>query len=157
MTGKNFAIIAHGEQERKYTGEPYWYHLEEVAHLVAPLGGIAICTAWLHDTLEDTSNTYYNIRLVFGDVVALNVLSLSDLLTPRDGNRKFRKDKYRETLSECDSTIQSVKVADLISNSVSIKKYDPDFAKVYLQEKKELLEVLTKADKVLLRIAWGLL
>jgi len=38
----------------------------------------------------------------------------------------------------------------LIDNSVSIIEHDPKFAKVYLKEKALLLDVLTKADSVLL-------
>ena len=28
---KEYAIKAHGDQKRKYSGEPYWHHLQEVA------------------------------------------------------------------------------------------------------------------------------
>jgi predicted GTPase len=44
-------------------------------------------------------------------------------------------------------------LADLIDNSASITKYDPSFAKVYMKEKKELLEVLDKGDKNLYKKA----
>jgi hypothetical protein len=45
------------------------------------------------------------------------------------------------------TNVQSIKCADLISNTSTIVKHDPGFAKVYLPEKKAILEVevLTKA------------
>ena len=48
---------------------------------------------------------------------------------------------------------QTIKLADLIDNSASITKYDPKFAKVYMKEKKDLLEVLDKGDKNLYKKA----
>ncbi|KCB25989.1 hypothetical protein L544_3266 [Bordetella hinzii OH87 BAL007II] len=44
-------------------------------------------------------------------------------------------------------------MADLISNTSSIVQHDPKFAEVYLEEKRLLLDVLTKADHRLLKIA----
>jgi hypothetical protein len=41
---------------------------------------------------------------------------------------------------------QTIKLCDLISNTRSIVAHDEKFAKVYLAEKRELLEVMTKAD-----------
>jgi len=41
----------------------------------------------------------------------------------------------------------------LISNCTSIVEHDADFAKTYLEEKRLLLEVLTKGDVVLLERA----
>jgi (p)ppGpp synthase/HD superfamily hydrolase len=157
MNVVEFAKLKHGDQKRKYTNEPYWYHLEEVAYLVRPLSELCVWAAWLHDVLEDTNCTFDEIEEKFGSLTAENVLELSDLTELSAGNRRYRKTKYKDSLKDSSSNVQSVKVADLISNSISIKKYDPNFAKVYLSEKKELLEILTRADPVLLRMAWGLL
>ena len=41
---------------------------------------------------------------------------------------------------------QTIKLADLISNSRSIMAHDPNFARTYLEEKRMLLEVMTKGD-----------
>jgi hypothetical protein len=45
---------------------------------------------------------------------------------------------------------QTIKLADLISNSRSIMEHDPEFARVYLEEKRLLLEVMTKGDATLM-------
>lgn len=69
------------------------------------------------------------------------------------GNRKERKELSRKRLSAAPQRIQNIKVADLISNTASIVQHDPKFAMVYLEEKRLLLDVLTKADERLIRIA----
>lgn len=68
-------------------------------------------------------------------------------LKPEDGNRKTRKEIDKNHLAKASELGQTIKLADLISNTSTITKYDPKFAKTYMQEKKELLEVLTKGNK----------
>jgi hypothetical protein len=48
---------------------------------------------------------------------------------------------------------QTIKLADLISNTRSIMEHDEAFARTYLEEKRLLLEVMTKADAGLMAIA----
>jgi hypothetical protein len=50
---------------------------------------------------------------------------------------------------------QTVKLADLISNTRSIVAHDAKFAETYLAEKRLLLEVITKGDAQLLQMARG--
>lgn len=59
-----------------------------------------------------------------------------------------------ERLSNAPAWIQTIKVADLISNTSSIVQHDPKFAVTYLAEKRQLLSVLKKANPLLLEIAW---
>jgi hypothetical protein len=49
-----------------------------------------------------------------------------------------------------------VKLADLISNTSSIARHDPAFARVYLAEKRELLTVLTRGNATLHAVATAL-
>lgn len=49
--------------------------------------------------------------------------------------------------------VQTIKCADLISNTSSIVLHDPKFAVTYLEEKRLLLEALTQADHRLLAMA----
>jgi (p)ppGpp synthase/HD superfamily hydrolase len=55
-----FARAAHAGQTRKYTGEPYVAHTDEVAAIVAAHGGTSemIVAAHLHDVLEDTPTSF---------------------------------------------------------------------------------------------------
>lgn len=63
----------------------------------------------------------------------------------------------RQRLAESSREVQTIKVADLIDNTPSIVQHDPDFARVYLREKRDLLNVLTLADQDLVDRAWTLL
>lgn len=154
-----FAREVHKDQVRKYTGNPYVDHLAEVAGIVAAgkildfevLPEIMIATAWLHDTVEDCEVSLSEIDRRFGSIVALGVSGLTD--DEPGKNRAERKAKGRERLAICPGWIQTIKCADVISNTSSIVKHDPEFAKVYLEEKRLLLEVMTKADPRLRALA----
>lgn len=152
-----FATAAHAAvgQTRKYTGEPYIVHPVEVAKIVESHGGsnAMIAAALLHDVLEDTSVTFDVLETEFGSEVAELVLWLTDVSKPEDGNRSTRRALDRQHSAAAPAEAQTVKVADLISNTRSIVAHDPGFAKVYLEEKRLLLEVLTRADPTLLTIA----
>jgi GTP diphosphokinase / guanosine-3',5'-bis(diphosphate) 3'-diphosphatase len=150
-----FAREKHKDQVRKYTGNPYSDHLAEVAGIVAtvaPFGSMSliISVAWLHDCVEDCDVTGEEIKSLFGVEVAQGVMALSDL---EQGSRSERKAASSERLSQADGWIQTIKCADLISNTSSIVMHDPKFAAVYLEEKRQLLSVLTKADRRLHSLA----
>jgi (p)ppGpp synthase/HD superfamily hydrolase len=143
-----FATLAHRDQKRKYTGRPYVVHPVEVAEIVRSVAhdNEMLAAALLHDVVEDTDVTIEDIRADFGDNIADLVDDLTDVSTPEDGNRKFRKAMDREHSALASARAQTIKLADLISNSADIVVNDPNFAKVYLAEKKLLLEVLIKGD-----------
>lgn len=151
-----FAREAHKDQKRKYTGNPYADHLAEVAGIVATvipspgLGDRMIAVAWLHDVMEDQGVAHDTLRGLFGTVVADGVRWLSDL---ESGNRATRKRLSRERLTKAPAWVQTIKAADLISNTASIVEHDPEFAVTYLDEKHQLLKVLTLADPRLLEMA----
>ena len=152
-----FATAAHAAvgQTRKYTGEPYVVHPIEVASIVKNAGGTEamVAAALLHDVLEDTGVTFDLLVDQFGSEVAELVLWLTDVSKPEDGNRSTRKALDRQHSAAAPADAQTVKVADLISNTRSIVAHDPGFAKTYLEEKRLLLDVLTKADPLLLTVA----
>ena len=142
-----YAQAAHGDQKRKYTGEPYITHPIAVARIVADVTDDCemIAAAFLHDVIEDTHVTPEDlIRDGFGGGVARLVVQLTNVSKPSDGNRKIRKALDRGAL------------ADLIHNSESIVQYDPAFAKVYMAEKVELLRVLKDGDARLYKKAEGI-
>ena len=147
-----FAREVHKDQRRKYTGNPYTEHLAEVAGITATVDSSAesIAVAWLHDCREDQGVTGEEIEHRFGMRVAVGVALLSDF---EQGNRSQRKAASRERLASAPDWIQTIKCADLISNTASIVQHDPKFAVTYLDEKRLLLEVLTKADRRLHELA----
>ncbi|WP_228897774.1 HD domain-containing protein [Acidovorax sp. Leaf73] len=154
-----FARRAHAKQVRKYTGNPYVDHLAEVAGIVATVQhefmvppGVMLAVAWLHDCVEDQGVSLQEIDDRFGCTVAIGVSGLSDL---EEGNRAERKAASRARLADCTSWIQTIKCADLISNTSSIVMHDPKFAVTYLAEKRALLDVMTKADPRLRALAYS--
>lgn len=147
-----WAIHWHGEQVRKYTGEPYWRHPEAVAAIVktVPHTEAMVAAAYLHDVVEDTGCTEAGLRDAFGNAVTDLVMWLTDISRPSDGNREARKAIDREHTAAAPREAKTVKLADLIDNSRSIMKYDPDFARVYLKEKRLLLDyALREGDAIL--------
>ena len=151
---KVFATAAHAavKQVRKYTFEPYIVHPTEVASIVAtvPHTNEMLAAAYLHDTVEDTGVSIVDIQKEFGNEVASLVSWLTDVSKPEQGNRAVRKAIDREHTAMAPAAAQTVKLADLIANSRSILAHDPAFAKVYLEEKRMLLEVLTRGDATLM-------
>lgn len=141
----------HAEQRRKYTGEPYFSHLHEVARLCDDVdaGPCVLAAAYLHDAIEDQGATAESIAAAFastefGAVVAELVMEVTDVSKPSDGNRKARKAMDRDHLAKASANGQTIKLADIISNTASIARHDPAFAKVYLREKTELLPLLRR-------------
>lgn len=142
-----FAFSAHAGQERKYTGEPYIVHPLAVATTIAkimPNGHDRtqmVCGALLHDTVEDCNVTLNQIRAQF----TLPITQIVDDMTKRDNlhpdwSRAERKWFEADRLSRVQPHSQTVKLADLIDNTWSIIPHDPKFAKVYLAEKRLLVE-----------------
>jgi (p)ppGpp synthase/HD superfamily hydrolase len=105
-----------------------------------------VAAAWLHDVVEDTGCTYTDIHMAFGADIAALVGWLTDVSKPEDGPRWYRKKMDREHTAEAPAEAQTIKLADLISNSRSIMEHDPKFAKTYLEEKRLLLTVMTRGD-----------
>jgi hypothetical protein len=71
---------------------------------------------------------------------------MTEVSKPEDGNRKVRKALDRDFLAEQAPEVQTIKYADVISNTKDIRVYDPKFAEVYVAEIKELLKVIDKGD-----------
>ena len=150
-----FATEAHGDQKRKYTGEPYITHpiagmeiVREVPHTEEML-----MAAVLHDTVEDTPVTIEDIKTKFGTKVAELVNGLTDVSRPEDGNRKTRKAMDRAHLAKQNAEVQTIKLADLIHNTMSIGLYDPHFYKVYKEEKIKILDVMKMGNQTLMHRA----
>ena len=146
-----YATKAHEGQVRKYSGEPYIVHPIEVMEIVKTVehDDAMLAAALLHDVVEDTDVTIEEIEASFGADVAALVSDLTDVSKPEDGNRKLRKAMDRAHSAKSSARAQTVKLADLISNSSDILENDPSFAKVYLHEKELLLDVLTLGDRSL--------
>jgi (p)ppGpp synthase/HD superfamily hydrolase len=152
-----FATAAHYavKQTRKYTGEPYIVHPAEVVRIVSQYGYTdeMLAAAWLHDVVEDTGVTSDVIYYEFGPIIGRYVQWLTDQTKPEDGNRATRKKMDADRLSMAPPEVQTVKYADLISNTRSIMEHDVNFGKIYVKEKAYLLSVMDKGNPELYKLA----
>lgn len=160
----DFVKIKHGSQVRKYTGEPYTNHCLSVAEIVSEYGDYCVEVALCHDLFEDTTCNFSELykRMItigygtrFSYSVCTYVTELTDKYIKEDYpylNRKRRKELEAERLGGISFKAQTVKYADLIDNTGSIVEHDAGFAKVYLAEKRRILELMNKGDKSLYKI-----
>ncbi|CCG89076.1 HD domain-containing protein [Erwinia piriflorinigrans] len=150
---RRYASKAHAEagQRRKFTDEPYIVHPAAVVELVRSISHNEdmLAAAWLHDTVEDTASTLDDIRRHFGD----NIASLVDMLTNRGDaagqSRVARKVAHFQHSQRANPQAQTIKLADIIDNTRSIIQYDPQFARVYLVEKRVQIALLTAGNAAL--------
>lgn len=153
---REFAIREHGTQKRKYTFEPYWHHLDEVANITSEYvdDESVIAAAWLHDVLEDTEITASYLKDYFDSRIVEMVEDLTDGFDLSYGNRAKRKSAYAKQLHNAKHDYShTIKCADIISNTETIVEYDPKFAKIYLKETEKMLPLLNRADYRILRRA----
>lgn len=144
-------------QVRKYTGEPYWKHTEEVAYKVKTVCDLdeAFIAALGHDVIEDVypKNPVYNLNAIeekFGLTVVELILSLTDQFTHEaypELNRNERKNRERERIAGISPIAKTIKLADTISNIRSIAKYDQKFARIYIEEMDLLMPLLKAGNK----------
>lgn len=154
---REFSFAAHTDigQHRKYTGEPYFVHPAMVAGLLASIPGIppeTVAAGYLHDVVEDTSTTIEDIQDKFGSEVARIVLQVTNKKR-LDLNRAERHRLEVEAMAKQDGQVQNVRLADIVSNTISVAVLDPAFAKRYLQEKIDIVEVMSHADPALKDLA----
>ena len=159
-----FANAAHAAvgQVRKYSKKPYIVHPRSVVDTMRQfaVGSISDeqCAAGLlHDVCEDTGVTLDLITEVFGEKVATLVDDLTDVSKPEDGNRRVRKAKDLEHTANASPEAKTVKVCDLIDNAKSIVEHDPSFARIWLREKRALLDVMQDADPGVIKKAYQVL
>lgn len=148
----------HAGQVRKYTDEPYIVHPCNVARILSLVTTDVdmLCAAYLHDTVEDTDLTCEQIKnMGFGGRISRLVAELTDISIPSDGNRAERKALDRAHTACASADGQTIKLCDLLDNTCSITRHDPDFARVYIKEKRLLLdEALCAGDPFLYQAAY---
>ena len=129
------------EGQRRLSGDPYVTHPVAVALIVAELGlpENVIAAALLHDTVEDTGFTVDQLRIEFGDEIAMIV----------DGVTKFDKLAYgdaaqAETVRKMviamakDIRVLLLKLADRLHNARTWEHVAPETARRKAQETLEI-------------------
>ena len=121
-----FAAHKHRDQRRKnVAASPYINHPIALAHVLACEGKIeeplVLCTAILHDTVEDTETSLDEIARRFGREIASTVGEVSDDTSLPKARRKALQVEHAPHLSRA---AKLVKLADKICN-VRDMAHDP--------------------------------
>lgn len=136
-----FALKAHAGQVDK-AGKSYFWHLLRVSmRCKTPKAKIV---ALLHDTLEDTATTFWELMERFGEEIAFEVRLLTQTQTVGRGNRQT----YIEFISYS-PIAREVKIADLTDNMnlsrlSTISLCDAQRQRTY---SRELVYLLTRPEK----------
>lgn len=146
-----FVKEQHGDQMRKYSETPYWFHLVNVAETAFQFLRDGVEVALCHDLIEDTDCTDHQLQTELkrigysekeAEEITRAVVELTDVYIKKDYpdlNRRTRKKKEAERLGKTGYLAQSVKYADLIDNVSSIVDDDPDFGRVFVREAVDIL------------------
>lgn len=117
----NFANQAHAGVKRR-SGEPYIMHPIAVARIVCRemgLGSTSICSALLHDVVEDTEYTVEDIRDMFGDKISQIVDGLTKISGGIFGEQaSAQAENFRKLLLTMSDDIRVIliKIADRLHN-----------------------------------------
>ena len=117
----NFAYKAH-YGVRRLSGEPYILHPIAVARICVReigLGSTSICSALLHDVVEDTDYTVEDIKGLFGEKIAQIVAGLTKISGGVFGSQASEQaENFRKLLLTISDDIRVVliKIADRLHN-----------------------------------------
>lgn len=120
MKAKMFATMAHKNQRRKLTNEPYISHPIRVAKQLekCQLPEELICAGYLHDVVEDTPINMEDIEQHFGKRVA-NIVAAHT-----EDKSKSWKERKQETIEAVKAGSKEVKyliVADKLDNLLDVQ------------------------------------
>lgn len=126
-----FAKEAH-KGARRRSGEPYILHPVAVAKIVVTelgLGSTSICTAFLHDVVEDTDYTKEDIEANFGPKIASIVEGLTKISGGIFGDKaSIQAENFRKLLLSMSTDIRVVliKMADRLHNMRTLGSMRPE-------------------------------
>jgi len=121
----NFALKAHKNQKR-YSGDPFAIHPIAVANILTELrlDSATITTGLLHDTIEDTHETYETIKSEFGQEIADlvdGVTKISVFENQAIANSKAENFRKLILATSKDIRVLLVKIADRLHNMRTIE------------------------------------
>ncbi|MDR1258394.1 MAG: RelA/SpoT family protein [Tannerellaceae bacterium] len=126
----NFANQAHAGVKR-LDGDPYIMHPLAVARVVCGemgLGSTSICSALLHDVVEDTEYTVEDIKNMFGEKIAQIVDGLTKISGGIFGEQaSAQAENFRKLLLTMNSDIRVIliKIADRLHNMRTLGSMPP--------------------------------
>lgn len=139
-----YATIMH-EGQLRYGGVPYINHPKRVAQYVRKykqsnsIEMLMMCV-YLHDTLEDTKATYYDLVNIFGPQVASIVLELT---TDEDLKKEIGKERYLEIkMKNMSSWALVIKLCDRLDNISDLENASIQFRQKYTKETLQIIYYL---------------
>ena len=151
-----YAKKYHGTQTRQ-TGEPYYSHPLEVAHLLSEyiatrmpqyFNTTLLVTAILHDCLEDTILTKNMISYLFDEQVANQVYDLTRI--KKDGVKLTAAQTINSLFKEKKYSVLLIKQFDRLHNIQTIEGKSPEKSKKIVEE--TLTHFLVLSD--MLELPW---
>ena len=145
-----YATLMHKGQTR-HDGSDYIKHPIRVANYVAKfkkskqLDTLIMC-AYLHDTLEETKATYYDLIDKFGIQVASIVLELT---TNEDLKNEIGKETYlKYKMKNMSSWALVIKLCDRLDNITDSKNSNKEFRDKYKKETETIINYLLNNRKL---------
>lgn len=140
-------VEAHGEQKR-HSGEPYYGHPVAVATILTGLrmDVASVCTALLHDVLEDTAMGEAEMRADFGDTITdlvigvtkLGQLELSRTDLSKESQQAENFQKFVLAMSK-DVRVLLVKLCDRLHNMRTLEHHPKQSSRVRIA--RETIEI----------------
>lgn len=154
-----FAAHKHRDQRRKdVNASPYINHPIALADVLWNEAGITdedvLCTALLHDTIEDTETTPEELTQLFGKTISDLVMELTD---DKDLTKAERKRLQIEHAAHSSHQAKLVKLADKICNLRDIAScppadWDPNRKQEYFKWAKNVVDQIRGTNALLEKI-----
>lgn len=147
--GQEYASKCHRETNHLYNGQPYTTHLEMVVgtankfiHLIPESDrGNVIAACWCHDVIEDTRQTYNDVKAMTNETVAELVYALTN---DKGKNRKERAGKKYYDGIKAVKYASFVKMCDRIANIEYSKRTKSHMLNMYIEESDDFVDALYK-------------
>lgn len=142
----SYAARAHNHQYRKDKKTPFVAHPFRVAMILRDIFGcadeVAICTALLHDTIEDTRTDFDDINKRFGRKVADCVACMTKNMLLVESKREI---DYDERLANGPWQARLVKLADVYDNGLELPR--PGLRRKCIQRCERALKLAANDDQ----------
>lgn len=147
LNARDYAVSCHDSTNHLYDTQPYVFHLVMVVNIakihISDFPNLnkdeVLAACWAHDTIEDTRQTYNDVKKVLGENVADIVYACT---TEKGKTRKERQsEKYYESIRNTPGAI-FVKLCDRIANTSYSKTKGSDMFEKYKKEFPEFISQL---------------